>query len=202
MRANVLGISGGKKGIGFKEFSNFLIKLKESVYELEFNVLDENGDGAISSDQFARSMLSYSNIKDVDKYLSRIEGMGKTGFTKKQFLEWYKVFECIEEINTAINLFVTSGQPYTPKKFKKTAKIISGYDLDVDQIKIVFALFDKDGDGRISNEEFSKIISKRNKRGLQSSSISENKKSSSSFFDLFSCSVNCFKDEILDRSSR
>eukprot|EP01091_Cochliopodium_minus_P017758 TRINITY_DN7024_c0_g1_i1.p1 TRINITY_DN7024_c0_g1~~TRINITY_DN7024_c0_g1_i1.p1 ORF type:complete len:407 (+),score=117.54 TRINITY_DN7024_c0_g1_i1:336-1556(+) len=200
VRANVMGISGGKKGIGFNDFSNFLTRLRESVQELEFNILDENRDGAISSKQFARSLLSYSNVSDINTYLSRIDDMEKTGFTKKQYLDWYRVLDHIEEINSAIQLFVTSGKPYTADKFKKTAKIVSGIDLELEQINLVFALFDENRDGLLSNEEFSKIVSNRNRRGLQTSYTSG--KQHVTYFDLFACSFDCLKSEVFDRSSR
>jgi len=88
-----MGISGGKKGIDFNDFSNFLTKLRESVQELEFNVLDDNRDGAISSTQFAKSLLSYSNVKDINPYLT-ISDMEKTGFTKKTV---FGMVSCVRE---------------------------------------------------------------------------------------------------------
>jgi len=192
--------------VKFEEFSNFLRTLKDTVRTLEFRVLDEKGEGAISSSQFVESLLSYSRIKEAEKVYSRLEKLlSKTShqlplFTETQFVEWFRVLDSVEELTQAIELFVTSGKPFTPKTFKKAAKIVSGLELDLSQVSLVFSLFDETGTGKLSYSQLTKIISARNRRGL--TSFYSSPSSFSSLYFLYSCSLDCFSHEILDRSSR
>lgn len=70
------------------------------------------------------------------------------------------------QVHTAMNLASRNG--CTREEFKRAALIGTGEKLDDTTVDVVFALFDKNKDGRLDPSEFYEILHSRQTRGLHS----------------------------------
>lgn len=70
------------------------------------------------------------------------------------------------QVHTAMNLASRNG--CTREEFKRAALIGTGENLDDTTVDVVFALFDKNKDGRLDPSEFYEILHSRQTRGLHS----------------------------------
>ena len=68
----------GKNGtdqLDFKTFHGFLTRLQDEVLRLEFFSYDIDDNDTISMQDFARSIVSYANRKELDDFASRIAAL-------------------------------------------------------------------------------------------------------------------------------
>ena len=113
----------------------------------------------------------------------------------KEYQDFNSVLDHLDEIDFAINSFLTTGDPFKPHHLKRAAKAVANVSLPDEVIDIVFFLFDKDGDGRLDYEEFVGVMQGRKDLGLT-------KPRDLGLARFVSCFKDCWSSEMSNRSSR
>lgn len=161
----------GKKTLSCKEFEGFLTDLHNSIREIYFDTLDSNGDGFINGREFAMSLTNFASNKDLPRFAKRIAKLSEEDLgvrvNLKDFIDWKHIFDHIDEIDSAITLFVAGvGEEFSPQQLKRAAKSVTNVVLDDEQLKVLLSVFDEDGNGTLSRTEFADVFKKASSFGL------------------------------------
>ncbi|XP_065684894.1 calcium uptake protein 3, mitochondrial isoform X1 [Hydra vulgaris] len=162
----------GKKGnqvVSFDRFFKFIEDLQNEVLELEFNEYSK-GVKRITEIEFAKILLRNTILSQTDysQYISRLEKriQHAKGISLNQFKSFHKFLSNFEDFVIVVNMTNTLNHPIDKELFARTVKITSNEDVDPYVIDVVFNLFDEDGDGKLSQNEFIGIMKDRLKRGF------------------------------------
>ena len=158
--------SDGKGTLKLKDFERFMDNLFSSLLILEFHLLDPQSTGTVSYRDFASSLLSYGETNFIEKYSSQLETIPKKSLSFQEFKDFHLVIENIEVIDRVAKLFLTAGKSFGKKEFKIASKVASGISLSDDHIDLIFHLFDKNNDGKLSFKECVKVMNGKKSRGL------------------------------------
>ena len=67
----------------------------------------------------------------------------------------------LEDFSTAVHYYFLANQPIGPDEFSRAVKISTGEVLSENLVNTVYAIFDKDGDKKLSHKEFIGVMSDR-----------------------------------------
>jgi len=67
----------------------------------------------------------------------------------------------LEDFSTAVHYYSLANQPIGPHEFARAVKISTGETLSMNLVNTVYAIFDKDGDQKLSHKEFIGVMSDR-----------------------------------------
>jgi len=171
------------KVVSFERFFKFMDDFHEEVLELEFHEYSKSLK-RISEVDFAKILLRNTILSEqeyseyIDRLKTRIEY--QKGVTMEQFKSFHEFLNNIEDFIIAVNMTnvvhqpvdkavgVKSilRQPVDKDLFSRAIKVTTGEDIDPYVIDVIFKLFDKDGDGKLSQQEFIGIMKDRLKRGF------------------------------------
>ena len=127
-----------------------------------------NNSDTISARNYAMNLASYGNIRNVPEYVKRIDQLA-TNPTKISFEEFYQfhlVLDKLPEIDFAINSFECMGEPFSKTQLQRTVKAVAGVSLPMEMLDIIFFLFDRDGDGKLDQDEFIGVLKGKNTFGF------------------------------------
>ncbi|RNA24969.1 calcium uptake 1 mitochondrial isoform X2 [Brachionus plicatilis] len=159
-----------------KKFTDFQKKLQDEVFKMEFDFCErkeKNGEQVISELTFCEMILAYAGFSagKTKKMLKRIEKIydeeNSAGITLHDFQEFFKVLRCIDDIDTALKFYTIAGASIDKMVLKHVSKTVANSMLSDHVIDVIFNLFDENGDSRLSNKEFIKVMKKRWTRGLE-----------------------------------
>ena len=157
----------GKDTLSLTHFKTFMARLHSSVLELEFRLLDPQNTGSVLLKDFALTLVSYGDSKHVAKYSKRVESITKEEkITFDEFLKLHAAIDHIENIDKLAKLFLSAGKPFGKNELKIAAKGAAGVDLDDHLVDLIFKLFDENENGKISLNEFVKVLKGRKTRAL------------------------------------
>lgn len=154
-------------------FLDFQRCLQEEILALEFKRKDETDKGRISERDFSDLLIAYAGFssKKKTKMLRRVrrayDEETSPGITLKDYLNFYQVLYCINDIDTALTFHTIAGAPIETSTMKHVARTVAHVDLSDHLLGVVFTLFDDNGDGMLSNKEFVSVMKQRAKRGLE-----------------------------------
>ncbi|CAG5114099.1 Oidioi.mRNA.OKI2018_I69.chr2.g8170.t3.cds [Oikopleura dioica] len=152
----------GKKQINHDLFYAFMHNLQAEVLELEFNAF-ARGKWDITELEFAEMLLRYTDQWDMDQQLERIQGRlsNQEGISMEEFKSFFFFLNNLEDFATAVHYYALANQPIGPEEFHRAVKISTGEDLSENLVNVVYAIFDKDGDRKLSHKEFIGVMSDR-----------------------------------------
>lgn len=163
----------GGRGTGrftFDQFSKFMEHLQVEVLELEFAEYSR-GMPTIPEESFARLLLKNTSLcsEDVETYIDRLNKKMKQrqGITVHQFVNFGMFLNNLDDFSLAMRIYSISGTPVTQDEFQRAVKISTGHTIEPYVVNVVFMLFDKDGDGKLSHHEFIELMKDRIKRGFK-----------------------------------
>jgi len=163
----------GNKELDFKTFEEFLMRLQAEVLKLEFFSYDVGDGDTISMKDFARSIVSYANHRELDDYAKRIEKLPdyQHRVTYEEFASFNVIVQNMDGIQYAISLFSESSKVdnFTRTDLRRAIKACTGMILHDDVLDMIFHIFDKDKDRQLDPSEFAEVIKARYLRGLDSS---------------------------------
>eukprot|EP00064_Thunnus_orientalis_P005471 superscaffoldBa00000536_g5485 len=153
----------GKLTIG--SFLEFQRKLQHDVLKLEFERNDPV-DGRITERQFGGMLLAYSGVQS--RKLKLMQKGLKKMFKDAQALSspsfaLLSINNCLFSL-VDFRLNITMARQVT---MKQVARTVAKVELSDHVCDVVFALFDCDGNGELSNKEFIAIMKQRLMRGLE-----------------------------------
>lgn len=161
--------TSGTQVVTFERFFKFMDDLQAEVLELEFHEYSKSMK-AISEIDFAKILLRNTTLTEAEycEYIDRLKNNIQIpkGITMNQFKAFHKFLSNIEDFIIAVNMTNLMHQPVSKDLFTRSIKVTTGEDIDPYVIDVVFKLFDQDGDGHLSQNEFIGIMKDRLKRGF------------------------------------
>ncbi|XP_035387186.1 calcium uptake protein 1, mitochondrial isoform X4 [Electrophorus electricus] len=158
----------GKLTIG--SFLEFQRKLQHDVLKLEFERNDPVG-GRISERQFGGMLLAYSGVqsrklKQMQKGLKKMFKDAQ-GISFEELENFFTFLKNVNDVDTALSFYHMAGASIDKATMKQVARTVAKVELSDHVCDVVFALFDCDGNGELSNKEFIAIMKQRLMRGLE-----------------------------------
>ncbi|XP_028278476.1 calcium uptake protein 1, mitochondrial isoform X3 [Parambassis ranga] len=158
----------GKLTIG--SFLEFQRKLQHDVLKLEFERNDPM-DGRITERQFGGMLLAYSGVQS-RKLKVMQKGLKKMfkdaqGITFEEVENFFTFLKNVNDVDTALSFYHMAGASIDKVTMKQVARTVAKVELSDHVCDVVFALFDCDGNGELSNKEFIAIMKQRLMRGLE-----------------------------------
>lgn len=167
---------GGRKDLSFTEFCTFMENLQTEVLHMEFGEFSK-GAPTISEMDFARILLRYTflNSEDYDNILARLfERLPEEkGITFEEFKDFGQFLNNLDDFQIAMRMYTLADKPISQEEFSRAVHICTGNQLSSHMVFTVFQIFDDDGDGLLSYQEFVAMMKDRIHRGLKSYSRQE-----------------------------
>ncbi|XP_077896751.1 calcium uptake protein 1, mitochondrial isoform X2 [Ictidomys tridecemlineatus] len=159
-----------KGKLTIKNFLEFQRKLQHDVLKLEFERHDPV-DGRITERQFGGMLLAYSGVQSkkltaMQKQLKKHFKEGK-GLTFQEVENFFTFLKNINDVDTALSFYHMAGASLDKVTMQQVARTVAKVELSDHVCDVVFALFDCDGNGELSNKEFVSIMKQRLMRGLE-----------------------------------
>ncbi|XP_041032358.1 calcium uptake protein 1, mitochondrial isoform X2 [Carcharodon carcharias] len=159
-----------KGKLTIKHFLEFQRKLQQDVLKLEFERHDPI-NGRILERQFGSMLLAYSGVqsKKLRAMLKSIKKQFKDaeGITFEEVENFFTFLKNINDVDTALSFYHMAGASIDKATMKHVARTVARVELSDHVCDVVFALFDSDGNGELSNREFISIMKQRLMRGLE-----------------------------------
>ncbi|XP_041324029.1 calcium uptake protein 1, mitochondrial isoform X2 [Pyrgilauda ruficollis] len=184
-----------KGKLTISHFLDFQRKLQHDILKLEFERHDPV-DGRITERQFGSMLLAYSGVqskkltvmlKQLKKHFQDGEGL-----TFEEVENFFTFLKNINDVDTALSFYHMAGAsldkgrnrslllrwahpaprvmqcpPCVAVTMQQVARTVAKVELSDHVCDVVFALFDCDGNGELSNKEFVAIMKQRLMRGLE-----------------------------------
>ncbi|XP_074987009.1 calcium uptake protein 1, mitochondrial isoform X1 [Caretta caretta] len=159
-----------KGKLTISNFLEFQRKLQHDVLKLEFERHDPV-NGRITERQFGGMLLAYSGVqskkltlmlKQLRKHFQEGEGL-----TFEEVESFFTFLKNINDVDTALSFYHMAGASLDKVTMQQVARTVAKVELSDHVCDVVFALFDCDGNGELSNKEFVAIMKQRLMRGLE-----------------------------------
>ncbi|KAM9550662.1 calcium uptake protein 1, mitochondrial isoform 3-T4 [Guaruba guarouba] len=159
-----------KGKLTISHFLDFQRKLQHDILKLEFERHDPV-EGRITERQFGSMLLAYSGVqskkltvmlKQLKKHFQDGEGL-----TFEEVENFFTFLKNINDVDTALSFYHMAGASLDKVTMQQVAKTVAKVELSDHVCDVVFALFDCDGNGELSNKEFVAIMKQRLMRGLE-----------------------------------
>ncbi|XP_030626738.1 calcium uptake protein 1, mitochondrial isoform X1 [Chanos chanos] len=159
-----------KGKLTISSFLEFQRKLQHDVLKLEFERNDPT-DGRITERQFGGMLLAYSGVqsrklKQMQKGLKKMFKDAQ-GITFEEVENFFTFLKNVNDVDTALSFYHMAGASIDKATMKQVARTVAKVELSDHVCDVVFALFDCDGNGELSNKEFIAIMKQRLMRGLE-----------------------------------
>uniref|UniRef100_A0A8C6LB00 Calcium uptake protein 1, mitochondrial n=2 Tax=Nothobranchius TaxID=28779 RepID=A0A8C6LB00_NOTFU len=159
-----------KGKLTISSFLEFQRKLQHDVLKLEFERNDP-ADGRITERQFGGMLLAYSGVqsrklKQMQKGLKKMFKDAQ-GITFVEVENFFTFLKNVNDVDTALSFYHMAGASIDKVTMKQVARTVAKVELSDHVCDVVFALFDCDGNGELSNKEFIAIMKQRLMRGLE-----------------------------------
>ncbi|XP_038599746.1 calcium uptake protein 1, mitochondrial isoform X2 [Tachyglossus aculeatus] len=159
-----------KGKLTIKNFLEFQRKLQHDVLKLEFERQDPV-NGRITERQFGGMLLAYSGVQSkkltlLQKQLKKHFKDGE-GLTFEEVENFFTFLKNINDVDTALSFYHMAGASLDKATMQQVARTVAKVELSDHVCDVVFALFDCDGNGELSNKEFVSIMKQRLMRGLE-----------------------------------
>jgi len=176
----------GKRGdgdLGFEDFKKFMDNLQTEVLQMEYNEFAK-GCATITEMDFARILLRYTflNTEEYETILDRLadrlhkesaDGLDLKGITFEEFKDFCLFLNNLDDFQIAMKMYTLADKAIAPEEFTRAVAICTGRQLSQHVVKTVFQIFDNDGDGLLSYQEFIAMMKDRVNRGLKTFSRQE-----------------------------
>ena len=166
----------GHGHLGFEDFRKFMDNLQSEVLAMEYNEFAK-GSQSITEIDFARILLRYTFLNGdeyehiLDRLVQRLSAEDPsemTGITFTEFRDFCLFLNNLDDFQIAMRMYTLADKAIAPDEFSRAVTVCTGRQLSLHVIKTVFQIFDSDGDGMLSYQEFIAMMKDRVNRGLKS----------------------------------
>ncbi|PQM42022.1 calcium uptake protein 1 mitochondrial-like [Prunus yedoensis var. nudiflora] len=160
--------------------------LHDEMLRLEFSHYDYKEQGTISAKDFALSLVASADISDTNKLLDRVDEVDNDPrlkdikITYKEFKDFAELRKNLQSSSLAIFSYGEVNGLLTKKDLQRAASQVCGISVPNNVIDIIFHVFDANGDGDLSANEFVRVLQRRGGEVSQTG-----------FRGLLSCWLNC-----------
>ena len=180
LMANLFG-KRGEQQLTIDQFRKIMKELKLDLLKCEFYQYETDEQGTMSMKDFACSVLTYTPAGDTKVYINRLESLPefKERLTFDQYTLFDKVARQTDSLSLAMNLLSDIESTYpdeiglNPKEFHRIVETIAGAKVPEIMIKVIYHVFDANGDGRLDSKEFVDAVKGRRFRGLNGTAAGE-----------------------------
>ncbi|KAL8223229.1 hypothetical protein R6Q57_020628 [Mikania cordata] len=179
----------GKSSLALEKFVQFFKDLNNEILLLEFAHYDYKSRGTISAKDFALSMVASADMKHINKFLDHVDQLkdepdiNNIRITFEDFKKFAELRTQLRPLSLAIFSYGKANGLLTKKDFQRATKQVCGIGLSDNVIDIIYYLFDANRDGRLSSDEFLRVLQRREEDRLEPR---EN-----GLVGLFSCWLQC-----------
>nr|VZH96951.1 unnamed protein product [Spirometra erinaceieuropaei] len=167
----------GSGRLAYKDFTKFMANLQKEILSAEFNRLSMGTD-AISRLEMAEAILRYAKtspaVKEMGyKKVAESIAFESDSITFESYCDFFTLLYDYEDFSAALKMFLQARRTISKDEFQRAARAVTGKFLDKAIVDTVFLLFDADGDGHLSPEEFISFIRSYIARGTRDELTSE-----------------------------
>ncbi|KAL8576404.1 hypothetical protein ACOMHN_048971 [Nucella lapillus] len=161
----------GSQVLNYSDFHKFMANLQREVIELEFSEFSR-GLNTISEVDFAKILLRYTNLDSgqvhdcIHRVRTRIPQ--EQGISLEEFSQFCQFLNSLDDFALSIKMYTYAQKSVSQEDFQRAVKVCTGFTLGPHIVHTVFQIFDSDGDGYLSHQEFISIMKDRLHRGARS----------------------------------
>ncbi|GAQ80438.1 hypothetical protein KFL_000540150 [Klebsormidium nitens] len=154
----------GKQCLTLEAFQKFMAELQEEITRLEFAHYDWRNEGTVSAKDFALSMVAAADMEHLAPLMARVDKLAAEEAFKSvriSYEDFWAFAHCrwvVPRLDDALDQFLAHSPEgvdgLTRGEFREAVHDVCGVSFDDITLDIIFYIFDIDGDGRISCEEF------------------------------------------------
>ncbi|CAB4062132.1 unnamed protein product [Lepeophtheirus salmonis] len=153
----------GDRELRLDDFNLFMDNIQTEVLQREFFEYSKG----------AECLNKRSIKKTLERFCLRLQNLKVQGITFKEFREFSKFLNQMDDFQIAMRMYTLADKAITEDEFTRTVYICTGQVISDYITKIIFLLFDTDGDGLLSYKEFIAMMQDRVHRRLKRSSKNE-----------------------------
>ncbi|KAK9076755.1 hypothetical protein SSX86_005089 [Deinandra increscens subsp. villosa] len=182
----------GKSCLALDKFVQFLKDLNNEILLLEFGHYDYKSSGTISAKDFALSMVASADMTHINRFLDHVDqlkdepDLNNIRITFEDFKKFAELRTQLRPLSLAIFSYGKVNGLLTKKDFQRAAKQVCGIALSDNVIDIIYYLFDANRDGRLSSDEFLRVLQRREGDKLEPRETG--------LVGLFSCWLQCSRN--------
>ncbi|KAL2346690.1 hypothetical protein Fmac_000690 [Flemingia macrophylla] len=159
----------GKGRLRHDKFVQFIRDLHDEIQRLEFAHYDYKSQKTILAKDFAHSIVASADLSHLGKLLERVDELGNdprfrdVRITFDEFKNFGELRRKLIPFSLALFSFSEVKGLLTRDDFQRAASHVCGLSLSDKVVEIVFHLFDTNGDGNLSTDEFVRVLQHREK---------------------------------------
>ncbi|XP_072108757.1 calcium uptake protein 3, mitochondrial isoform X3 [Mobula birostris] len=164
----------GKAELNFDDFYKFMDNIQTEILETEF-LSYSKGMTTISEEDFARTLLRYTNVDNTSNYLESVRQSipDEKGITFDEFRSFFQFLNNLEDFAIAMQMYNFANRSIGQDEFKRAVYVATGLKLSSHLVNTVFKIFDVDKDDQLSYKEFIGVMKDRLHRGFRGLDISQ-----------------------------
>lgn len=161
----------GKQSLSLEDFLSFARQLQTEVLRMQFSAWDVDGSGTLDGVEFAQFLVSLlAHNKHVQTDLrSRLDGkpvqsLIRVSISSQDFIDFSRFLNHLDAMECAMRV-VGTKDGLTLSEFQHAARAVCSVHggenaggVSPAAAEVLFALFDKDDDGRLNSDEFIKVM--------------------------------------------
>ncbi|TKY74755.1 Calcium uptake protein 1 [Spatholobus suberectus] len=157
----------GKGRLRHDKFVQFIRGLHDEILRLEFAHYDYKSRKTISAKDFAHSIVASADLSHLGRLLERVDELSNDPWfrdvriTFEEFKNFAELRKKLAPFSLALFSFAEVQGLLTRDDFQRAASHVCDLSLSDNVVEIVFHLFDSNGDGNLSTDEFVKVLQRR-----------------------------------------
>ncbi|OQR84244.1 calcium-binding atopy-related autoantigen-like protein [Achlya hypogyna] len=157
--------------LSYEKFRAFHQSLKEEVMHLHFEHYDVDGSNELSPREFGMFLISHVDQTELDKWVAKVDKLLQLegSISEKEFKDFYTFLDNLDAMKVAMEM-IHEKKGLNKEQFLRATRAACGGGrplVSTQQVDIIFALFDADGDGAVSPAEFLGVMETRRSAGLR-----------------------------------
>ncbi|KAH7439595.1 hypothetical protein KP509_04G067900 [Ceratopteris richardii] len=183
--------SDGKRVLQYQDFIQFLEELHNEILRLEFAHYDCKQLGSIPAQDFGSSIIASASMSYIRRYLTRVDALAEEPMFKNVRISFedFNQFSKLRKQRKllALSAYAVNGiHGLSKEDFQWAASKVCQVELSDAAVDVIFFIFDKNGDGKLSLAEFLGVQDLREITGVDPLQTG--------VMHIFRCMWNCAKE--------
>ncbi|RHW70712.1 mitochondrial calcium uptake 1 [Trypanosoma brucei equiperdum] len=154
----------GELRCSYDEMEGSINAINEAIWRAEFHLFDPNNVGCIGAEEFGKLLAKQMIGSNVPFYvvenIRRMRGINTT-VTVDQWIGFHQVMREADTIGEAVRLFMESGLSLGKREFNRVVKAAGVRPFKEEELDLIMALFDRNGDGALDFDEFISLMKRK-----------------------------------------